>query len=131
MTLATHSEDFPTEIDTAGMVTHASAVVFSLAILYAIRVKVYWDSFLPHAGGSVIERCRERQRKFDSLEKWPFYHFLKLPTLTFQFGAFLLLCAFFLRVWCLGSLIGPICALLILPVVVVCGWMVVVANALS
>lgn len=37
---------------------------------------------LRHAGGSVIERCGDRQRKCDGLQKWPFYFFVEsLPVM--------------------------------------------------
>ena len=48
-----------------------------LAAFVAMLGKQWLNRYLRHAGGSVIERCGDRQRKSDGLEKWPFRFFIE------------------------------------------------------
>ena len=44
--------------------------------------KQWVNRYLRHTGGSMVERCGDRQRKFDGLEKWPFRLLIEsLPTI--------------------------------------------------
>ena len=49
-----------------------------LAAFIAMLGKQWLNRYLRNSGGSVIERCGDRQRKFDELEKWPFHSFVTL-----------------------------------------------------
>ena len=43
-----------------------------LAAFVAMLGKQWVKRYLRHTGGSVVERCGDRQRKYDGLERWPF-----------------------------------------------------------
>ena len=67
----------PSEVITALGLLHASLLVSLLAAFIEILGKQWLSRYLHHTGGSVIERCGDRQRKFDGIEKWPFCTFLE------------------------------------------------------
>ena len=48
------------------------------------------NRYLRHTGGSVIERCGDRQRKFDGLKKWPFHLFIESLPVMLQIALLLL-----------------------------------------
>jgi len=51
---------------------YASLLISLLAAFVAMLGKQWLNRYLRHAGRSMIERCGDRQRNFDVLEKWPF-----------------------------------------------------------
>ena len=60
------------KIDTVTRLMYVSL----LAAFVAILGKQWLDWYLRNPGGSMIERCRDRQRKCDGLEKWPIHLFV-------------------------------------------------------
>jgi len=54
--------------------------------------KQWLNRYLRHTGGSIVERCGDRQRKFDGLEKWPFRLFIDSLPLMLQIALLLLAC---------------------------------------
>jgi len=120
----------PGILATAATLTRASFVValFGAFCGFVANRCLYRHS---HRGGwSMVERCWEFQCKFDFLEERQIDLFLKIPVVAFRIGTVLLLCAHCLRLWYLNSFVASILALLVVPGVVVCRWMVV-ANASS
>ena len=54
--------------------------------------KQWLNRYLRHAGGSMIERCGDRQRKCDGLRKWPFHLFVESLPVMLQVALLLLAC---------------------------------------
>jgi len=51
---------------------YASLMISLLAAFIAMLGKHWLNRYLRNSGGSMIERCGDRQRKFNELKKWPF-----------------------------------------------------------
>ena len=58
---------------TATSLMYASLVMSLLAAFVAMLGKQWLNRYLRNSGGSMIERCGDRQRKYDGLEKWPLH----------------------------------------------------------
>jgi len=54
--------------------------------------KQWLNRYLRNTGGSMIERCGDRQRKRDGLQKWPFHLFIESLPLMLQAALLLLVC---------------------------------------
>jgi len=67
----------PAEVVTTVTLLYASLLVSLLAAFVGMLGKQWVNRYLRHTGGSMVERCGDRQRKFDGLEKWPFRLFIK------------------------------------------------------
>ena len=65
--------------------------------------KQWCNRYLRHTGGSVIERCRDRQRKFDGLQKWPFRPFIESLPIMLQVALFLLTCGLSRYMWSVNA----------------------------
>ena len=63
----------PSEIVTVNCLLYASLLLSLLAAFVAMLGKQWLNRYLGHKGGSTIERCGDRQRKFDGLQQWPFH----------------------------------------------------------
>lgn len=70
-----------------------------LAAFVAMLGKQWLNRFLRHEGGSMVERCGDRQRKFDGLEKWPFRSFVNALPIMLQIALLLLACGLSPYVW--------------------------------
>jgi hypothetical protein len=70
-----------------------------LAAFVAMLGKQWLNRYLRHAGGSMIERCADRQRKIDGLEKWPFKLFIESLPVMLQIALLLLSCGLSRYVW--------------------------------
>jgi hypothetical protein len=70
-----------------------------LAAFVAMLGKQWLNRYLRHAGGSMIERCADRQRKIDGLEKWPFQLFIESLPVMLQIALLLLSCGLSRYVW--------------------------------
>ena len=82
----------PSEIVVATILLYASLLISLLAALIAMLGKQWLNRYLRHAGGSMIERCGDRQRKCDGLEKWPFHLFVESLPVMLQIALLLLAC---------------------------------------
>ena len=69
---------------------YASLLISLLAAFIAMLGKQWLNRYLRHLGGSVIERCGDRQRKCDGLERWPFHLFVESLPIMLQIALFLL-----------------------------------------
>ena len=85
-------ENPSSEIVTATSVLYASLLISLLAAFIAMLGKQWLNRYLRHAGGSMIERCGDRQRKLDALQKWPFQLFVESLPVMLQIALFLLAC---------------------------------------
>ena len=81
----------PTEIVTASGLMYASLLISLLAAFVAMLGKQWLNRYLRHVGGSMVERCGDRQRKYDGLPEWPFHLVLEALPVMLQI-ALLLVC---------------------------------------
>jgi hypothetical protein len=70
-----------------------------LAAFVAMLGKQWLNRYLRHTGGSMVERCGDRQRKLDGLEKWPFRLFIESLPIMLQIALLLLSCGLSRYVW--------------------------------
>ena len=63
-----------------------------LAAFAAMLGKQWLNRYSGHAGGSMIERCGDRQRKFDGLQWWPFHFIIGSLPVMLQIALLLLAC---------------------------------------
>ena len=85
-------EDPPGEIITASALMYASLLISLLAAFIAMLGKQWLNRYLRNTGGSTIERCGDRQRKLEGLEKWPFHTFVESLPVMLQIALLLLAC---------------------------------------
>ena len=62
----------------------------------------------PTTGGSTIERCGDRQRKFDGLKRWPFQLFIEGLPVMLQIALFLLTCGLSRYMWSLNTSVARV-----------------------
>ena len=60
----------PSEIVTVTCLMYASLLISLLVAFVAMLGKQWLNRYMRNSGGSMIERCGDRQRKFDGIEKW-------------------------------------------------------------
>jgi len=82
---------------------YASLLISLLAALVAMLGKQWLNRYLRNSGGSMIERCGDRQRKCDGLEKWPLHHFVESLPLMLQVALLLLACGLCRRMWSINT----------------------------
>ena len=63
-----------------------------LAAFVAMLGKQWLNRYLRHCGGSMIDRCGDRQRKFDGLQRWPFHFIIESLLVMLQIALLLLAC---------------------------------------
>jgi hypothetical protein len=82
----------PNEIITATSLLYASLLISLLAAFTAMLGKQWLNRYLRRVGGSMIERCGDRQRKCNGLQKWPFHFFIGGLPVMLQVALLLLAC---------------------------------------
>jgi len=101
-----------------------------LAAFVAMLGKQWLNRYLRHTGGSMIERCGDRQRKFDGLEKWPFRLFVESLPIMLQIALLLLTCGLSRYMWSVNtSVAGVVISFTVLGMVFYIG--IVVAGTSS
>jgi len=108
-------QEGPNETDTALALFCTGYLLCFLAALFATWAKRYLSNYLRHKGGSLIERCQDRQCKFDALKKWRFDLFLKVPMALVLIALPLLICGLCQRICVLDSSALYILILLAVP----------------
>ena len=78
---------------------YASLLISLLAAFVAMLGKQWLSRYLRRSGGSVIERCGDRQQKFDGLKKWQLHFFIESLPVMLQAALFLLACGLCRRMW--------------------------------
>ena len=78
---------------------YASLMISLLAAFVAMLGKQWLNRYLRNSGGSMIERCGDRQRKFNGLEKWPLHFFVESLPVMLQVALLLLACGFCRHMW--------------------------------
>ena len=79
-----------------------------LAAFVAMLGKQWLNRYLRHTGTSMIERCGDRQRKFNGLEKWPFRPFIESLPIMLQIALLLLTCGLSRYTWSLNTSVGRV-----------------------
>ena len=79
-----------------------------LAAFVAMLGKQWLNRYLRHTGGSMIERCGDRQRKFDGLEKWPFRLFVESLPIMLQIALLLLTCGLSRYMWSINTSVASV-----------------------
>jgi len=79
-----------------------------LAAFVAMLGKQWLNRYLRHTGGSTIERCGDRQRKFDGLERWPFRLFIESLPIMLQIALLLLTCGLSRYMWSVNTSVARV-----------------------
>ena len=82
----------PTEIVTVTCLMYASLLLSLFAAFTAMLGKQWLSRYLRNSGGSVTERCENRQRKFNGFEEWQFHFFVESLPVMLQVALLLLAC---------------------------------------
>ena len=85
-------EDTPDVVTIASCLMYASLLVSLLAAFIAMLGKQWLNRYLRNTGGSMVERCGDRQRKLEGLERWPFHTFVESLPVMLQLALLLLAC---------------------------------------
>ena len=78
------------EIVVAASLLYASLLMSLLAAFVAMLGKQWLNRYLRDTGGSIAERCGDRQRKRNGIEKWPFEMFVESLPIMLQIALLLL-----------------------------------------
>ena len=92
LAVPTAQENPPSEIVTVNCLLFASLLMSLLAAFVAMLGKQWLNRYLGRKGGSMIDRCGERQRKFDGLQRWRFYFIIESLPVMLQIALLLLAC---------------------------------------
>ena len=98
----------PIEIITTSDLLYASLLMSLLAAFVAMLGKQWLNRYLRHTGGSMVERCGDRQRKFDGLEKWPFRLFVESLPIMLQIALLLLACGLSRYMWSVNTAVAGV-----------------------
>jgi hypothetical protein len=79
-----------------------------LAAFVAMLGKQWLNRYLRHAGGSMVERCGDRQRKFDGLQKWPFRVCMESLPIMLQIALLLQMCGLSRYTWSVNMSVGRV-----------------------
>jgi len=82
---------------------YASLMISLLAAFVAMLGKQWLNRYLRNSGGSMIERCGDRQRKCDGLEKWPLHFFVEGLPVMLQVALLLLACGLCRHMWSINT----------------------------
>ena len=93
----------PSEIVTVTSLMYASLLVSLLAAFVAVLGKQWLNRYLRNSGGSIIERCGDRQRRCDGLEEWPLHFFIESLPVMLQVALLLLACGLCRHMWSVNT----------------------------
>ena len=82
---------------------YASLLISLLAAFIAMLGKQWLNRYLKNSGGSMIERCGDRQRKCEGLEKWPLHFFIESLPVMLQAALLLLACGLCRHMWSINA----------------------------
>ena len=81
-----------------------ASLLFSLLVAFLAMLGKQWlNRYSRNSGSSMIERCGDRQRKFDGLEKWSLHIFIKSLPMILQAALLLLACGLCRRMWSVNA----------------------------
>ena len=101
----------PKEIVVAANLLYASLATSLLAAFFAMLGKQWVNRYTRNKGGSIAERCGERQRKLNGLHRWRFQVLMESLPVALQLALLLLGCGLSQYTWVVnrtiaGTLIG-------------------------
>ena len=96
-------EDLPSEIITTTGFMYMSLLISLFVVFVAILGKQWLNRYSRNSGGSAIERCGDRQRKCDGLEKWQLRFFVESLPVMLQVSLFLLACGLCQHMWSINT----------------------------
>ena len=99
-------EDPPGSIVAVTSLMYASLLISLLAAFVAMLGKQWLNRYLRNSGGSMIERCGDRQRKCDGLEKWPLHFFVESLPVMLQVALLLLACGLCQHMWSINTFVA-------------------------
>lgn len=82
----------PSDIVIVTGLLYASLIISLLAAFIAMLGKQWLNRYLRKVGGSMIERCGDRQRKCDGFQKWSLHYFVESLPVMLQIALLLLAC---------------------------------------
>jgi len=82
---------------------YTSLLLSLFAAFVAMLGKQWLNRYRRHTGGSTIERCGDRQRKFDGLERWSFRFFIESLPFMLQIALVLLTCGLSRYMWSINK----------------------------
>ena len=119
----------PSDIVAATGLMYASLLISLLAAFFAMLGKQWLNRYLRNAGGSMIERCGDRQRKCDGLQKWHFHLFVESLPVILQVSLLLLALGLYEHMRTINTSIGYI--LIILTMLGIMVYIVIVIAGAS
>ena len=123
-------ENPPSEIVTVTGLMYASLLISLLAAFTAMLGKQWLNRYLRNTGGSMIERCGDRQRKCDGLKKWPFHLFIESLPVMLQVALLLLACGLCKHMAFINTTVaGVLITLTVLGVLFYLGMLIVGASS--
>ena len=96
------------EIVTTSNLLYVSLLMSLLAAFVAMLGKQWLNRYMRHTGGSMVERCGDRQRKFDGLEKWPFRFFIESLPIMLQIALLLLASGLSRYMWSVNTSVARV-----------------------
>ena len=85
---------------------YASLLISLLAAFVAMLGKQWLNRYLRDIGGSISERCGDRQRKRNGIEKWPFEMFVESLPVMLQIALLLLAVGLSRYMWTINISVG-------------------------
>ena len=101
-------EDPPGEIVTAASLMYASLSISLLAAFVAVLAKQWLNRSLRNTGGSMVERCGDRQRKCEGIEKWPLHLCVESLPVMLQISLLLLACGLCRHMWPINTSVASV-----------------------
>ena len=87
---------------------YASLLISLLAAFVAMLGKQWMNRYKRNSGGSMIERCGDRQRKFDGLEKWSLNLFIESLPVMLQASLLFLACGLCRYMWSINTSVARV-----------------------
>ena len=94
------------ETITTTCLMYASLLISLLAAFIAMLGKQWLNRYLRNSGGSMIERCGDRQRKCDGLKRWPLHFFIESLPVMLQAALLLLTCGLCRHMWSINATVA-------------------------
>lgn len=108
---------------------YASLLISLLSAFIAMLGKQWLNRYLRHVGGSTPERCGDRQRKLDGLEKWSFRLLVESLPMMLQISLLLLACGLSRYAWAVNTSVAAL--VIALTALTIVFYLVIVAAGTS
>ena len=98
----------PPGIVTVQALLYASLATSLSAVFVAALGKQWINGYIRNRGGSAADKCRDRQRKLDGLEKWHFHLIIESLPIVLRLAALLLGCALTHYLWTISRTVAGV-----------------------